>query len=621
MKGEQATRSWQTIETIKNELESYENMVGRFQWIIDALPEGIIYLDNSLKILAVNKALQSQFGFSEDELIGESTEALYKSSEFFTQSDREIARCVNRGEKGFFETDFRKKDGTVFPGELLVSTVKNSLGENIGTIALVREITRRRNLENSLRQLEFKFRTIVDFTCDLECWEKPEGGYYYISPSCKKVTGYPAEIFLDDPLMVEKIIHPEDRKIWRDHRHYLVNRDDDPPPQNEIQFRIIGPDGGERWIEHSCQPVFDKNGKFVGVRSSSRDITKRKNSEIGLRRALKEIEEYKEKLEAESDYLKKEIEIIHSHASIIGNSNALQYVLFKIEQIANTNTLVLVLGETGTGKELFVRAIHATSRRKDRPLVTINCAALTPSLIESELFGHEKGSFTGAYERKIGRFELAHRGTIFLDEIGEMPLELQAKLLRVLQEGEIERIGGSKTITVDARVIVATNRNLEEEVRKGTFRKDLWYRLNVYPISAPPLRQRKEDIPQLVKFFIDKFSKSQGKSITNIPSDVMSKLQEYSWPGNIRELGNIIERAVINSTTEKLDMPDVLKPNREATTTFTTLAELEKEYILKVLEKTNWKISGKNSAAEILGLQRGTLRARMAKHGIVKPAL
>ncbi|MCP4340603.1 MAG: sigma-54-dependent Fis family transcriptional regulator, partial [Desulfobulbaceae bacterium] len=301
-------------------------------------------------------------------------------------------------------------------------------------------------------------------------------------------------------------------------------------------------------------------------------------------------------------------------------SNALQYILFKIEQIAATDTSVLLLGETGTGKELFARAIHDTSLRKDRPLIKINCAALPANLIESELFGHERGSFTSAHNRQIGRFELADKATIFLDEIGEMPPDLQAKLLRVLQEGEYERLGGAKTLKVDVRVIAATNRDLEEDVKKGLFRKDLWYRLNVFPITAPPLRERVEDISQLVRHFMERFSRQLKKKITTIPKNVMQQLENYSWPGNVRELENVIERAVINSSGAKLHLADKLKPSiTKSETSFQTLAEMERSYILKVLEKSNWKVSGKNSASEILGLQRSTLRAKMDKYKIRKP--
>ncbi|MEJ2366176.1 MAG: sigma 54-interacting transcriptional regulator, partial [Deltaproteobacteria bacterium] len=281
------------------------------------------------------------------------------------------------------------------------------------------------------------------------------------------------------------------------------------------------------------------------------------------------------------------------------------------------DTTVLILGETGTGKELVARAIHHLSRRKDRALVKVNCATLPSNLIESELFGHEKGAFTGAHARQLGRFEVANGATLFLDEIGELPLELQPKLLRVIQDGEFERLGSSGTIKVDVRLIAATNRNLEEEVRRGRFREDLWYRLNIFPITVPPLRERMEDIALLVDFFVDKISKRLGKSIESIPVSVMNTLEDYQWPGNVRELENVLERAVINSSGPKLHLVDELKkPSKDLAAAQKTLNEVERDYIVRVLEQTNWKVSGQNGAAEILGLDRSTLRARMRKLGI-----
>jgi len=357
------------------------------------------------------------------------------------------------------------------------------------------------------------------------------------------------------------------------------------------------------------------------------DITRCKETEDAKKekniaeQALAEIKKLKARLELEKEYLQEEIKLEHNHDTIIGQSNALKYVLYKIEQIAAIDTIVLILGETGTGKELVARAIHNLSQRKTRPMVKVNCASLSATVIESELFGHEKGSFTGSYSRHLGRFEVADGSTLFLDEIGELPLDLQAKLLRVLQDGEFERLGSSQTIRVDTRIIVATNRNLEEEVKQGRFREDLWYRLNIFPITMPPLRDRKEDIPLLVKFYVKKISRRIGKSIKNIPQSIMDTLQNYHWPGNIRELQNVIERGVINSSGEQLHLVDELleKESSRLGRCIKTLEEIERDYIIQILEQTGWKVSGKNSATTILGLNRSTLRARMRKFDIQKP--
>jgi transcriptional regulator with GAF, ATPase, and Fis domain len=347
----------------------------------------------------------------------------------------------------------------------------------------------------------------------------------------------------------------------------------------------------------------------------------RKQTEEELRTAFAEIKQLKDHLEAENIYLRQEIETALGFDNIVGKSDALKYVLYRVGQFAPTDTTVLIMGETGTGKGLIARAIHNLSKRKDRPMVHVNCAALPANLIESELFGREKGAFTGAQEKQIGRFELAHQGTIFLDEVGELPIELQPKLLRILEDGAFERLGSPHTIKVDVRVIASTNRNIEEETRNGRFREDLFYRLNILPITVPPLRQRKDDIPLLVESFIEKFNKKYGKHITSVPQDIMRSLQSYPWKGNIRELINVVERAVITSGNSILHMTEKIEttlPSRQEETS-KSLDATEREHILKVLEETGWKVEGPKGAALILGINPSTLRTRMKKLGIHRP--
>lgn len=344
----------------------------------------------------------------------------------------------------------------------------------------------------------------------------------------------------------------------------------------------------------------------------------RKQADESLQKAFLEIQTLQQQLQVENVYLREEVKGEHNVDGIIGQSDVLKSVLFRAEQVASSDTTVLLLGETGVGKELVARAIHQWSSHNARPLVKVNCAVLPANLIESELFGHEKGAFTGAEAKRVGRFEVADGGTLFLDEIGELPLELQSKLLRVLQDGEFERLGSSRTIPVNVRVIVATNRELEEEIRSGRFRKDLYYRLQVFPITVPPLRERREDIPLLVGAFVEKLAHKSGKSINTVPTGAMEALQRYPWPGNVRELQNVIERAVINTQGPRLRLMDTLGVPGVSPCP-RTLAESEACCIVRALETTRWKIEGEGGAAKALGVPPSTLRKRMQKHGIHRP--
>lgn len=359
-----------------------------------------------------------------------------------------------------------------------------------------------------------------------------------------------------------------------------------------------------------------------------RNITRRTEVEESLRKALVEVQELKDRLHEENIYLQEEIRVASNFGELIGASEALRRVLHQAEQVAPINTTVLILGETGTGKELLAHAIHNLSPRHDRALVKLNCAALPAQLIESELFGHEKGAFTGASTQRIGRFELADGGTIFLDEVGELPLELQVKLLRVLEESQFEALGSSKTVRVDVRVIAATNRNLEEAVHRGNFRADLYYRLNIFPITLPPLRERMEDVPMLAAHILKQLWIKLGKKVETIPRSTMSAFMEYSWPGNIRELRNVIERAAIISQDSKLHLVDSLEsPSIEfeapaqfpATVAVETLEESEYNLIVRTLKRVHWRLEGQGGAAELLNVNPSTLRSRMKKLGISRP--
>jgi PAS domain S-box-containing protein len=393
----------------------------------------------------------------------------------------------------------------------------------------------------------------------------------------------------------------------------------------QMEYRLRHHDGGYRWILDFGVPRFEPEGVFQGYVGSCLDITDRKRSEEmlldttgRLAEANQQVAKLNERLERENVYLQGEVKLDHNHREVIGDSESIRRVLQKAEQVAPTDSTVLVLGETGTGKELIARTIHDLSRRKGRLMVKVNCAALPASLVESELFGREKGAFTGALTREIGRFELAHGSTILLDEIGELPVELQCKLLRILQEGEFERLGGPKTIKVDVRVIAATSRNLQQAVREGKFREDLFYRLNVFPITIPPLRERREDIPPLVWHFVNELSQRMGRSIETIHGSTMEAFKNYLWPGNIRELRNVIERFLITSTNTvfRAELPTVDTDGARAHAQ--TFEEVERNHILHILEMTGWRVRGEGGAAQILGLKPTTLESRMQKLGVVR---
>jgi transcriptional regulator with GAF, ATPase, and Fis domain len=382
-----------------------------------------------------------------------------------------------------------------------------------------------------------------------------------------------------------------------------VNRQSEWPERLVQQFAIIG-------------------GVFANA-------IERQKSELELRKAHNEIRRLKERLKAENLVLREEIRTSIGDAELVGQNDAFRTVVHQTDQVASTDSTVLIQGETGTGKGLIARRIHGLSERRDRPLVTVNCAALPAALIESELFGHEKGAFTGSITRKIGRFEMADKGTIFLDEIGDLPLELQAKLLRVLQDHEFERLGSSKTRRVNTRVIAVTNRELVPLMENGDFRSDLYYRLSVFPIRVPPLRDRRDDIPLLVWYFIRDLQSRLGKRIETVTPRAMDALMSYDWPGNVRELRNIVERAMILSPSEKLDLGRVLpthpaKIGGAAKTRLNqneSLESIERAHIVNVLEQCDWKVRGKDGAAERLGLKRTTLLSRMKKLGIQRPTV
>jgi len=461
------------------------------------------------------------------------------------------------------------------------------------------------------------FENVIDSMPGLLFILDDQGSYLVWNKNLEDVLGCSEEELMNRPAGF-KISEKDRARVVNEIRR--SNEEGRRGRQISVEYDLVIK-GGKK-VPYFASARATRMGDRTYIIGMSLDISARKKAEDELKKAFAEIEKLKEQLQAEWVYLQEEIKLAHNFDNIVGESAALKYVLFKVEQVAPTDATVLIQGETGTGKELVARAIHSSSPRKDRPLVKVDCATLPSNLIENELFGHEKGAFTGAHAKQVGRFELANGGTIFLDEIGELSPELQAKLLRVIQDGEFERLGGSRPIKVDVRILAATNRKLEEEVENGRFREDLWYRLNVFPVSVPPLRDRKEDIPLLVYSLTGKYAKKLGKPIKTISQETMNSMMNYDWPGNVRELENVIERAIINTKGQALRIMDKLKgpgPDKAAAALKKSLREVEREHILKILEACNWKIEGKGGAAATLDLNPSTLRGRMRRLEIKPP--
>ena len=422
-------------------------------------------------------------------------------------------------------------------------------------------------------------------------------------------------------------IHPDDRRTVEERVNLSLA---DPGIPYSVSHRILLPDRAECEVFEKGEVTFDGFGKPVRMIGTVHRLRMRKQTEEELARAYEEIQALKEKLEAENTYLREEVGLQHGAGEIIGDSEAIRNTLHRALQVARTSVTVLLTGETGTGKGVFAHFLHQNSGRADKPFVHVNCAGLPHNLIESELFGREKGAFTGSTARQIGRFELAHGGTIFLDEIGELPLELQAKLLRVIEDGEFERLGSPHSIKVDSRIITSTNRDLEDEISEGRFREDLFFRLSVFPIVIPPLRERKADIPLLVEFFTHKCSKVHRKNIRHIPAQTMKSLESYGWPGNVRELMNVIERAVIVTQGTELQLAGQLSARSirsrkergiegSEKPAFKGLNGVERRHILETLQEAGWKIEGPGGAAQRLEMNPSTLRTRMKKLQIKRP--
>jgi PAS domain S-box-containing protein len=534
-----------------------------------------------------------------------------------------IGRAASETSSFDYEHRLQMPDGSVKYVRIVAHPSTGDEPGGLRYVGAVTDITERKRADEALRESEERFRTMADTL--------PEGIWIgtieprkvlYVSPSYERIWGFSLEELYRNPYLWERVIHPEDReRVGRKFAQWISGESAD---YFDIEYRILRPDGATRWVHDRGVLSLNEEGRPCRINAISADITDRKRAEGDLQDALREIKKLKDQLYEENIALKEEIDKASMFEEIVGESRALQTVLARVSKVAPTDSTVLITGETGTGKELIARAIHKRSQRAARPFVSVNCAAIPTSLIASELFGHERGAFTGATQRRLGRFELAEGGTIFLDEVGELPPETQIALLRVLQEREFERVGSGKGIRTNVRLITATNRDLQASIVAGTFRSDLYYRLNVFPLETPPLRERKEDIPLLVEYFIDRYATKAGKKIRGINRVTLDRLKSYAWPGNIRELQNVIERSIIVCETENFTVDESWlsrqsdAPDQASPTLFRMSVQDEKKTIEAALADAAGRVSGPSGAAAKLGIPPSTLDSKIRALGINK---
>jgi formate hydrogenlyase transcriptional activator len=594
------------LRQAKKTLEEKEK---RFGDLVKNAVVGIFRSTEDGRYLLVNKQLACILGYNSPEefmtLVAEAS-MIYQNPD-----DRRILfqAMKEQGTIDGAEVKVRKKNGRIIWVNLSGRFIPQPSGPPIFE-GFVVDITDRKRTEKSLQESEERFRMLIEQAGDAFFIHDYNGKIIDINRLACESLGYSRQELLGMTI--------PDIDIEAGRRGHKPHYWDTLEPRQFIAFEGVHQrrDGSTFPVEVRMSRL-DLGGKCL-LLSLARDVTERKEAEKRLQHAFTEIKKLKNKLEQENVYLRQEIDIQYNFDEMVGESPAFRKVLGTAEKVAREETCVLILGETGTGKELLARAIHHMSPRKQRPMIKVNCAALPATLIESELFGREKGAFTGAVNKQIGRFEAADGSSIFLDEIGDLPIELQAKLLRVLQDGTFEHLGSSKTISVDVRVIAATNQNLTALVKEKRFRSDLFYRLNVFPIVVPPLRERVEDIPLLALAFVQEYARSMGKPVKQIPKKTMTRMMNYHWPGNIREMRNVIERAMILSSgfTLDIDHPDT---EDNSTLQAVTLDEIDRDHIMKTLEETGWRVSGPSGAARRLGLKESTLRWRMRKLGIKRP--
>ncbi|MBT5220325.1 MAG: sigma 54-interacting transcriptional regulator [Woeseia sp.] len=592
-----------------------------YQWLFRKAPTMATSIGDDGCYLDVNDAIVSRLGYDRAEMVGERP-VKFVTPESAVRIEKELLPALRR--TGRLENKpiaFVAKDGEI------VNCLTNSLVENSADGAFVRTVSMYTETTD-LARADWKYRQLYRSTPAMLHTLDEDGCVVTVTEHWLQKMGYTRDEVVGRSI-IEFYSEADRQRVTADYLQSLINNGEF---SNESR-QLVTKDGKVLDLLMSAISERDASGKVRRMLVASKDLTERNKAERELRQALAENASLRDELERERDYLREEVNVAMNFGRIIGRSSALKHMLAQVEAVARTPASVLILGESGVGKELVAHAIHARSGREDAPLVKVNCASIPKELFESEFFGHVKGAFTGAHRDRVGRFQLADGGTIFLDEVGEIPLELQGKLLRVLQESEFERVGDDVTRSVDTRVIAATNRNLEKLVLDGNFREDLFYRISVFPIEVPPLRKRPDDVVQLAQHFLEQTCTDFGRKSLHLTKAQANALEVYDWPGNVRELKNVIERAVILTKGEALrldlSMPATLQSSTNAGVqapynygdllTEDQMRGLQKQNLRKALEQCNWRVSGKEGAAALLGIRPTTLSDRIKSFGLKKP--
>jgi PAS domain S-box-containing protein len=575
-----------------------------FERLFEKSPDAVAIADPHGRITSVSQRLEQWFGYTSQELIGQPLLTLVPNRyrvAFSSGRAANLTGSTGDAKNAGLENLGRRKDGTEFPVNMQFSFVESAEGRV--AVCVFRDVSSPKNARESMPEGEPLFRTLFEFSPDAIIASDRKGSITEVNARVESVFGYARGELVGQS--IEILVPERFRHAHPAHRNGYTSAARVRPMGAGLELYGRRKDGSEFPADIMLGPVETGDGPIVLC--VIRDLTEKRTAEDALRRS-----------EQQKRYLEEELNTEAQFDEIVGESRSLKRVLKNVETVAETDVTVLILGETGTGKEAIARAIHQLSPRKEHVMVKLNCAAIPAGLLESELFGHEKGAYTGAIDRKIGRLELANGGTLFLDEIGDLPLELQPKILRALQEQEFERLGSTKPIPVNVRLVAATNRDLAKMVAEGRFRSDLYYRIRVFPILLPPLRERHEDIPLLVRYFVDRHARKLDKKIETVPDDTMRALTRWDWPGNIRELENFIERAVILTKGPILRVPlgELEMPKDAAPVKGVSLEAAERDHILSILRETGGKIGGPKGAAARLGLFRTTLNSKLKKLGI-----